>query len=280
MAGMAIAPEIDGVPETALWTLHHRVLEAKRPDAMFADPRAVDLVERIDFPFAERFGEGFRTQTQLLALRVRCFDAVVGDFLTEHPTGTVVALGEGLETQFWRVDNGLVRWLTVDLPPSARLRERLLPRGDRQRLYAGSALDLAWMDEVDASNGVLITAQGLLMYLQPDDVHRLLRACAERFPGGMMVIDTVAHWMARAVRRASIKASGYRPPQLHWCLDSADWQSLRGLHPNISDVSEVRSPPGRGPLAWLPPNLHRIPVIRRRRSGVVRLRFRPDSTTR
>jgi hypothetical protein len=31
-------------------------------------------------------------------------------FLVEHPEGTVVALGEGLETQFWRVDNGLVRW--------------------------------------------------------------------------------------------------------------------------------------------------------------------------
>jgi O-methyltransferase involved in polyketide biosynthesis len=180
------------------------------------------------------------------------------------------------ETQFWRVDNGLVRWLTVDLPPSARLRDRLLPRGDRQRLYVGSALDLAWMDEVDAGNGVLITAQGLLMYFQPDAVHRLLRACAERFPAGVMVFDTVAHWMARAVRRASTKASGYRPPQMNWCFDAPDWQSLREWHPNITDVCEVRSPPGRGPLAWLPSNVHRIPVIRGRRSGVVRLRFRPQ----
>ncbi|HEX5543261.1 MAG TPA: class I SAM-dependent methyltransferase [Micromonospora sp.] len=272
---MAITPQLDGVPETALWTLHHRALETKRHDAMLADPRAVDLVTRIDFPFAERFGEGFRTQAQLLALRVRCFDAAVGDFLVEHPTGMVVALGEGLETQFWRIDNGLVRWLTVDLPASVRLRERLLPRSDRQKLYAGSAFDLAWMDEVDSSRGVLITAQGLLMYFQPDDVHRLLRACAERFPAGVMVLDTLAPWMARAVRRASTRASGYQPPELHWCINSVDWQSLRGLHPNISDVSEVRSPPGRGPLAWLPPNLHRIPFIRGRRSGVVRLRFEP-----
>ncbi|MGR6320040.1 class I SAM-dependent methyltransferase [Micromonospora soli] len=273
---MAVAPEVDGVPETALWTLHHRVLEAKRPDAMFADPRAVDLVTRMDFPFAERFGEGFRTQTQLLALRVRCFDIAVSEFLVDHPAGTVVALGEGLETQFWRVDNGLVRWLTVDLPPSARLRERLLPRGDRQRLYLGSALDLGWMDEVDDSEAVLITAQGLLMYFRPEDVHRLLSACAERFPGGVLVLDTVAYWMARAVRRASTRAAGYRPPEMHWCLDSADWQSLRQLHPNIAEVTEVRSRAGRGPLAWLPPNVHRIPLIRGRRSGVVRLRFGPE----
>lgn len=272
---MAIAPQLDGVPETALWTLHHRVLETKRHDAMFADPRAVDLATRIDFPFAERFGEGFRAQTHMLALRVRCFDAAVKDFLVEHPAGTVVALGEGLETQFWRVDNGLLRWLTVDLPASVRLRERLLPHSDRQRRFAGSAFGLTWMDEVDPSEGVLITAQGLLMYFPPDEVYRLLRACAERFPAGVMVLDTLAPWMARAVRRASTRASGYHPPELRWCINSIDWPSLRGLHPNISDVSEVRSGSGRGPLAWLPPNLHRIPFIRGRRSGVVRLRFAP-----
>ena len=37
-----------------------------------------------------------------------------------HPAGTVVALGEGLETQFWRPDNGRVRWLSVDLPAADR----------------------------------------------------------------------------------------------------------------------------------------------------------------
>jgi hypothetical protein len=30
---------------------------------------------------------------------------VVRRFVAQHPAGTVVALGEGLETQFWRVDN-------------------------------------------------------------------------------------------------------------------------------------------------------------------------------
>jgi O-methyltransferase involved in polyketide biosynthesis len=43
------------VPETALWTLHRRAVEARRPDAILRDPLAVELVERIDHPFAERF---------------------------------------------------------------------------------------------------------------------------------------------------------------------------------------------------------------------------------
>jgi O-methyltransferase involved in polyketide biosynthesis len=39
----------------------------------------------------------------------------------------VVALGEGLETQFWRLDNGRVRWLTVDLPDTMDLRHCWAP---------------------------------------------------------------------------------------------------------------------------------------------------------
>jgi O-methyltransferase involved in polyketide biosynthesis len=50
--------ELGGVPETLLWTLYQRSIEARRPDAILADPRAVALVDELDYPFAERFGGG------------------------------------------------------------------------------------------------------------------------------------------------------------------------------------------------------------------------------
>ena len=55
MADMTV--ELDRVPETLLWTLYHRAVEARRADSVIADPMAIELVDRIDFPFAERFGE-------------------------------------------------------------------------------------------------------------------------------------------------------------------------------------------------------------------------------
>ena len=132
-----IKVELDGVPGTLLWNLYHRAAAARRPDALLTDPRAVELVEAIDFPF-ERFGEP-RT-AQVHALRVLTFDAAVLRFLNAHPGGTVVALGEGLETEFWRVDNGRVRWLTVDLPETVEVRRRLLPDDPpRRRSLARSA---------------------------------------------------------------------------------------------------------------------------------------------
>lgn len=64
--------ELGGVPETLLWTLYHRALEARRPDGVLDDPLAVELVDRIDHPFAERFGEGGGgVMAQWQALRVR-----------------------------------------------------------------------------------------------------------------------------------------------------------------------------------------------------------------
>ena len=52
------------------------------------------------------------------------------------------------------------------------MRERLLPPGERQRILACSALDARWMDDLDRKRGVLVTAQGLLMYLEPDEARR------------------------------------------------------------------------------------------------------------
>ena len=131
--------ELAGVPETQLWNLYNRAAEARRQDSVLDDPKAVALVDSIDYPF-ERFGGTQLAQWQ--ALRVLCFDQQIRRFLAENPGGSVVALGEGLETQFWRVDDGRVRWLTVDLPESVSLRRQLLPDDPpRRRSLACSALD-------------------------------------------------------------------------------------------------------------------------------------------
>jgi O-methyltransferase involved in polyketide biosynthesis len=94
--------ELSGVPETMLWTLYYRATEARRADAVLRDPKAVDLVDAIDLPFEERFGRAVEWQAQWQGLRARRFDVEVRRCLRDQPGGTVVALGEGLETQVAR----------------------------------------------------------------------------------------------------------------------------------------------------------------------------------
>ena len=270
---MGIDPGLSGVPETALWTLYHRTRESRRPDTVLPDSVALRLIAEFDYPFEARFGGGFPAQAQTMALRARVFDDEVRRFLADHPGGTVVALGEGLETTFWRVADPTVRWLTVDVPQMAELRQRLLPHGDRQRMHAGSAFDVSWMDEVDPSAGVLVTAQGLLMYFQPEQAEGLITAVAGRFPGGRMIFDAITPLVSKQVVSQLRGGGAFEPPPLHWFLSAADLARLPALHPAISGVSEAHVRPGRGLTGWLAPRLRHVPILGRQRPLVVVLDF-------
>lgn len=113
---------------------------------------AIALVDSIDFDFA-KFG---RTREDI-TLRVRAFDTQAQSHLSHHPSATVVALGEGLQTSFWRLDaeipDGQFRWLTVGLPPIVDVRTRLLPPSPRVSVCAQSALDYSWTESVTLAAG-------------------------------------------------------------------------------------------------------------------------------
>ncbi|MFJ3792240.1 class I SAM-dependent methyltransferase [Kitasatospora sp. NPDC090091] len=265
-------PELGAVPETALWTLWYRAVEARRPDAVLHDPKAVELVDRIDFPFADRFGTS-DTQAQLQALRASCFDREVADFLAREPRGTVVSLGEGLETQYWRVDNGRARWLGVDLPEAVALRERLLPPGPRRRHLAADATDLSWADEVDRSRAVLVSAQGLLMYLPPMQVRALIAGCAERLPGATFLLDAVPRWFSHLTLTGRMRSHAYQPPPMPWAMDADERGKLRTAGPAVAAVRDVRPTGGRGLVGALLPFALAVPPFSTRRPSVVALEF-------
>ena len=223
---------------------------------MLDDPKALELVDTLDYPFAERFGS-HAALAQAQALRVRRFDTEVRRFLASNPDGTVVALGEGLETQFWRVDNGRVDWVTVDVPEAIEVRERLLPPGERQTLIARSAFDASWMDEVDGAAGVLLTAQGLFMYFPYADVERLVDASRARFPGATLVFDAVSRWLAE--RSQKPQRRGYQPPPWLWGIDRDKRRRL--------GAERLRLPRGRGVFFG-----HVAPLLRLGMVEVLRVR--------
>jgi O-methyltransferase involved in polyketide biosynthesis len=239
--------QLEGVSETTLWTLYRRASEAARPDTVLHDPMAVELVETIDFPFEERFGAS-PGSSQWQALRARTFDREVRRFLHDHPGGTVVALGEGLETQYWRVNNGSVRWVSVDLPAVIDLRQRLLPEAPRMEVVASSVVDGAWHDAIDGPDGVLVTAQGLLMYLRPAEVHDLVAACASRVRAGALLFDAVPRWLSERTQREPLgRPGGYRPPPWTWGLDGDEARRIHAVR-GVAELRRLRLPRGRGPL--------------------------------
>ena len=262
---------LEGVSATTLWTLHNRGSEAKRPDGIIRDPWAVTLFDTITYDY-RKFGR----PNQSHALRAVAFDGAANLYLTAHPKASVVALAEGLQTSFWRLDSAGVAdeltWYSVDLPPVIALREQLLPRDDRITSLAQSALDLSWMDKVDGEHGVFITAEGLLMYLEPDDALGLIRDCAARFPGGQMMFDTIPHWFSRRTLKGFKLSDRYIAPPMPFGMTVDEGLALADTIPGVRSARDVGYPPGRGLWKVMPP-LDRLGFMRRIRPGITLLEF-------
>ena len=49
--------ELRDVPETMLWPLYNRASWARRAGAQLHDPKAIEIFDSIEYPFARHFGE-------------------------------------------------------------------------------------------------------------------------------------------------------------------------------------------------------------------------------
>ncbi|MGK2882196.1 MAG: class I SAM-dependent methyltransferase [Mycobacterium sp.] len=265
---------LTGVSETALLTLKSRAAEARRPDGIIDDPVALALLDTIEHDFTK-----FGTSRQDMALRAKAFDIHTRRYLDTHPDATVVALAEGFQTSFYRLDAQTAeqrfRWLTVDLPAVAELRSQLLPASERVSICAQSALDYSWMDQVDGDGGVFITAEGLLMYLEPEEALGLIAECAKRFPGGHMLFDLPPYWFAALSRLNMLRPSRrYSVPTMPFHATPATLGALADTVPGIVAVQDVPMPKGRGAvLNALLATAHRVRVFDRVRGALTLLQF-------
>ncbi|MGD9028629.1 MAG: class I SAM-dependent methyltransferase [Anaerolineae bacterium] len=199
--------------ETLLITLYAK---AQPDNPLFFDPKAQEMLDRVDYDFAR-----LRVPTKTVVLvcqRAKKMDAVTRDFLDAHQGAVVVQLGCGLDTRFWRVDDGRVDWYDLDMPAVVELRRRFFAEGTRYHVIATSVTDLAWVDTVAADGRpVLVVAEGLLMYLDEADVRRLVLRLQQAFPGCQLIADVFSRLTARsATNHPALRATG---ASLGWGID-------------------------------------------------------------
>ena len=102
------------------------------------------------------------------------------------------------------------------------------------------------MDRVDPTDGVFITTEGLLMYLQPDEALGLITECAKRFPGGQMMFDLPPALFAAWTRRGMRMSRRYRVPPMPFTLSVSEIADLANTVPGIRAVHDLPMAPGRG----------------------------------
>ncbi|GAA1277514.1 O-methyltransferase [Planotetraspora silvatica] len=246
--------DLDGVATTCLWTLRNRAEESMHPGSAFHDPLAERLYRRIDYDY-ERFGKPNQTHP----LRALALDIAIRAYLDRHPAATVVALGEGLQTTYWRLERPGVDWLSVDLPPVIDLRRRLLPQESRMTAIPASALDRTWMDALDPARGVFISAEGLFMYFERDQVMSLIAECAARFPRGRLFFDSIPTWFRNRTMKGYRMSARYTAPPMPFSLSVSEAARLPAQIPGVDTAEDLQPPRGR--RAWRSRALRKIAVL-------------------
>ncbi|AFJ02285.1 Phosphoribosylamine--glycine ligase [Methylophaga frappieri] len=268
---MTIKPNLKAVPETMLWTLHNRAVEAMRDDAVIEDDMAVKIYRSIDYDYVKKFGEAEASH----AIRSLDFDRQIRAFLAQYPDATVVNLGEGLETQRFRIQAKQVTWLSVDLPEAIAIREQFIKPDARYRHIAVSALDRSWFDFVPKNKLVFITAQGLFMYFPEQEVKLLLQDIEQAFDDWCLMFDTIPEWIAKKTlsQQGWKKTETYQTPKMPWGINRNS--IVRRLNHwftaphDITDLGYSTFP--RGFVKWLFLLFSTMPLLKNITPTIVRI---------
>ena len=200
---------LSDVAETSLLTLFCRAAETQTSDPIMIDDWAVQISKKIS-PLLEssesrllrslaRNGVNSRLRVHIV-LRAKRYDDYAKDFLRRHLDGTVVNIGCGMDTRFFRIDNGSLAFFDLDLPEVIGLKHDYVEEHPRYQMIARSAFDYAWMDQVDemGKRPALFLAEGVLMYLPEENVKALIVELKSRFPGSELVCEVFSKaWLQK-----------------------------------------------------------------------------------
>ena len=126
--------------------------------------------------------------------RVETFDSIANLFISNNPKCTVINLGCGFDTRFWRIEKKDCRFVEIDFPEVVALKRELLKDQLDYELIGCSVLDAAWIDQVitNGNSNFLLLAEGLFMFLPEQDVKNLLQLLARKLIRSQLVVE-MAH---------------------------------------------------------------------------------------
>lgn len=219
---MGMEIEKGTIRETLLLPLYARKVCMDRYPKLFYDEKCRELIDRLDF-----HPEGKRIPLySALTAGVRQYDLAreIEDYLEDHPEAAVVNLGCGLDTTFQIVDNGRAFGYNFDHPDVIKVRNELLPPGEREKNLSCDLNDFSWFEEIDFSpeRGAVFIAGGVFYYFTEGRIRRLLDAMARHFKGGRIAFDVTTPLGLMLIRRAYMKKNGFIHVETPFALKHAE----------------------------------------------------------
>lgn len=217
---------LDEEQETLLIPLYSKAQD----NPVLRDEKARQILEQVDYDFGQ-LKVPYKTVVTV-NIRARQLDRYTSEFIDQNPGAVILHLGCGLDSRCQRVERRESRWFDLDLPKVIALRRKFYPETETYHMIGSSVTEAAWMEQVQApGRPVLVVAEGLLMYLQEDEVRDLILGLHQRYPGCHLVFDAFSKLTASRVEaHPSLQKTGAR---VHWGIDDPheieSWASDQGI---------------------------------------------------
>jgi O-methyltransferase involved in polyketide biosynthesis len=229
--------DLGSVKKTLLLPLWGRAAETRKPNPKLIDSAAAEIIDKIDYDFSTIIAKtSFVTQLAWIARSIH-IDRTIKNFLSIHPDGTIVNLGCGLDTTYERVNNGKLTWYDLDLPDVINLRKTFIRETSNRKFISASIIDEKWIEQISIKQHVLLTAAGVLYYLEEREVKKLFKMISGSFVNAKLVFDAVTPIGIKTANEKVIKESGMDEAAiLKWGIKSA--KALETWEPGIKVLEE------------------------------------------
>lgn len=187
-----IKVELGDIQKTLFMPVWARASETKKKNPVLTDPTAVKIIESVDFDFTPMTNN--LAEINRIAWIARCmrFDRVVSNFIHDHPEGTVVNIGCGLDTNFERIKVKPRWWYDLDLPDVIELKRKFGEETERRKYIAGSFLDTDWYDKIVINDSILFIAMGVFVYFTEMEIRDFICRIASRFDNPEIFFDVTS----------------------------------------------------------------------------------------
>ncbi|MBN1455111.1 MAG: class I SAM-dependent methyltransferase [Methanomicrobia archaeon] len=199
--------ELTDVSKTAIATLRSRVIESQKSTPIINDPMAAYCLDKLFSLVSEKekillLNRELPTSlTNHIALRARKYDQIVNNYISNNTSCTVINLGCGFDTRFWRINNEKCTYIELDLPEIIALKKEILQEHLSYELMGCSVLDPSWIEKVTSKSNknVIFIAEGLFMYLPKLEVINLFGTLSKRFYHSQIVLEVVTEKFTRGI---------------------------------------------------------------------------------
>ena len=203
---MATNP-IRNVSDTALWVAVYRAMESERRDALFQDPYARRLAGARGEAIVASIPSG-RSLSWPLVVRTVVIDEIVQRCVREG-VRCVLDLAAGLDARPYRLDlPAALQWLHVDMPEMvAYYREQMSGETPRCKLdFIEADLRVAErrrevFAHARAQGPLLVISEGLLIYLEAEQVAELARDLHETAQARWWLADLASPMLLKLLER-------------------------------------------------------------------------------